>query len=224
MVFDVLSLGSKLRVWSSASPFHPPAVLRFQRVPMATKGGDDKEQPRAHSAGLELFLQRLHQQDQQANGKRDGSTSRLRFSEATLEAWFRQQEKDLEVRNEVTGDQNRAKRPPKRNPRRRARQFQKPDWRNQSLESKERVKYCEWCRSKPIQESASGAMSSMCEGCTLAALGFKLADMFQCCLPAWFDPLPAWFDPLGAPPGLETPHFQFQWHWDWNLNNGWLSM
>ena len=210
MVFDLLSLGSKLRVWSSASPFHPPVVLRFQRVPMAITGGDGEEKPRAYSAGLEGWLQMLHQQDQQANGKRDGSTSRLRFSEATLEAWFRQQEKD---------DQNRAKRPPtsssKRNPRRRARQFQKPNWRNQSLESKERVKYCEWCRSKPIQESASGAMSSMCEGCTLAALGFKLADMFQCCLPAWFDP-------LGAPPGLETPHFQFQWHWDWN--NGWLSM
>ena len=213
MVFDLLSLGSKLRVWSSASPFHPPVVLRFQRVPMAITGGDGEEKPRAYSAGLEGWLQMLHQQDQQANGKRDGSTSRLRFSEATLEAWFRQQEKDLEVRNKVTGDQNRAKRPPKRNPRRRARQLQKPDWRNQSLESKERVKYCEWCRSKPIQESASGAMSSMCEGCTLAALGFKLADMFQCCLPAWFDP-------LGAPPGLETPHFQFQWHW----NNGWLSM
>ena len=224
MVFDLLSLGSKLRVWSSASPFHPPVVLRFQRVPMATKGGDDEEEPRAPSAGLKLFLQRLHQPDQQANGKRDGRPRPLMFSTATLEAWFlRQQEipEELEVRNEVTGDQNRTKRPAtskihsKRNPRRRARQFQKPNWRNQSLESKERVKYCEWCRSKPIQESASGAMSSMCEGCTLAALGFKLADMFQCCLPAWFDP-------LGAPPGLETPHFQFQWHWDWN--NGWLSM
>ena len=153
----------------------------------------------------------LHQQDQQANGKRDGSTSRLRFSEATLEAWFRQQEEDLEVRNEVTGDQNRAKRPPKRNPRRRARQFQKPDWRNQSLESKERVKYCEWCRSKPIQESASGAMSSMCEGCSLA---HKLAVMFQCFLAACFDP-------LAPPPGLETPsHYESHWH----LNNGWLSM
>ena len=42
MVFDLLSLGSKLRVWSSASPFHPPVVLRFQRVPMAASGGDGK--------------------------------------------------------------------------------------------------------------------------------------------------------------------------------------
>ena len=217
MVFDLLSLGSKLRVWSSASPFHPPVVLRFQRVPMAITGGDGEEQPRAHSAGLERWLQMLRQQDQQANGKRDGSTSRLRFSEATLEAWFRQQEEDLEVRNEATGDQNMTKRPatstthPKRNPRRRARQLQKPNGRNQSLESQERVKYCEWCRSKPIQEIASGAMSSMCEGCSSA---HKLVVMFQCFLAACFDP-------LAPPPGLETPsHYQFQWHW----NNGWLSM
>ena len=184
---------------------------------MAITGGDGEEQPRAYSAGLERWLQMLRQQDQQANRKRDGSTSRLRFSEATLEAGFRQQEEDLEVRNEATGDQNRTKRPAtstthsKRNPRRRARQFQKPNGKNQWLEFEERVRSCELCGSKPIQESASGAMSSMCEGCSLA---HRVALMLTCFLAACSNP-------LAPPPGLETPsHYQFQWHW----NNGWLSM
>ena len=209
MVFDLLSLGSKLRVWSSASPFHPPVVLRFQRVPMATNGGDDKEEPRAYSAGLELYLSML---ERQANDKRDGCPPPPRFSQATLTAWLlRQQEiaKELEVRKEVTGDQRKTARPAtsrrnsKRNSTRRGRQFQKPNGKNQWLEFEERVRSCELCGSKPIQESASGAMSSMCEGCSLA---HRVALMLTCFLAACSNP-------LAPPPGLETPsHYESHWY------------
>ena len=85
MVFDLLSLGSKLRVWSSASPFHPPVVLRFQRVPMATNGGNGKKEPRAHSEGLNLFFEISYDQP-------DGCPHRPMFSENTLTAWSRRQE------------------------------------------------------------------------------------------------------------------------------------
>ena len=39
-------LGSKFQLWSSDVPFHPPVVLRSQRVQMAHSGGDDKRQHR----------------------------------------------------------------------------------------------------------------------------------------------------------------------------------
>ena len=196
MVFDLLSLGSKLRVWSSASPFHPPVVLRFQRVPMATNGGNGKKEPRAHSEGLQLFFDMLKgiSYDQP-----DGCPHRLRFSQNTLTAWSRRQqeiakEPCVEERKEVPDDQKKTARPAtaRRKYTRRGRQGQKPHGKNPLLELNQMVRYCVMCRSTIMQESASGAMSSVCEDCS-----YRVASMVSCILAAWCHPPP--------PPGLNPP-------------------
>ena len=202
MVFDLLSLGSKLRVWSSASPFHPPVVLRFQRVPMATNGGNGKTESRAHSEELQQFFRSLMEKP---DHKPDGCPPPLRFSENTLREWARRQKKIpkgpcVDERNVEPGEQKRTARPTARRTSTRTstsrgRQGQKPHGKNQWPEFKEMVRYCELCRSTIMQESASGAMSSVCED---AAFADRVASMVSCILAAWCHPPP-------PPPGLNPP-------------------
>ena len=98
MVFDLLSLGSPLRVWSSASPFHPPVVLRFQRVPMAASGGDDESVPPELSAGVKQCVEKLREG---FYNRHDGGTSKtnieaprlLNFSQETKAEMLRRQER-----------------------------------------------------------------------------------------------------------------------------------
>ena len=175
MVFDLLSLGSKLRVWSSASPFHPPVVLRFQRVPMATNGGNGKTESRAHSEELQQFFRSLMEKP---DHKPDGCPPPLSLSEDTLREWARRQKKIpkgpcVDERNVEPGGQKRRPRPtPRRTSTRtsasRGRQCQKPHGKNPLLELNQMVRYCVMCRSTIMQGSASGAMSSVCEDCSLA--------------------------------------------------------
>ena len=200
MVFDLLSLGSKLRVWSSASPFHPPVVLRFQRVPMATNGGNGKTESRAHSEELQQFFRSLKEKP---DHKPDGCPPPLSLSENTLREWARRQKEIpkgpcVDERNVEPGEQKRRPRPtPRRTSTRtsasRGRQGQNPQGKNPLLELNQMVRCCVMCRSTIMQESASGAMSPVCEDCS-----YRVASMVSCILAAWCHPPP-------PPPGLNPP-------------------
>ena len=91
----------------------------------------------------------------------------------------------------------------------RGRQGQKPHGKNPRPEFKETVRYCEVCRSTIMQESASGAMSSMCEDCSWTQ---RMDLVFSSVLHAFYHP------PLPPPPpGLEDTWLQqyathFLWH------------
>ena len=199
MVFDLLSLGSKLRVWSSASPFHPPVVLRFQRVPMATNGGNGKTESRAHSEELQQFFRSLMEKP---DHKPDGCPPPLSLSEDTLREWARRQKKIpkgpcVDERNvEPGGEKRRPRTTPRRTSTRtsasRGRQGQNPQGKNTLLELNQMVRCCVMCRSTIMQESASGAMSPVCEDCS-----YRVAYLVSCILAAWCHPPP--------PPGLDPP-------------------
>ena len=61
--------------------FHPPVVLRFQRVPMAASGGDGESEPPELSAGLKQFLEKLREG---LYNRHDGGTSKTNIEAPRL--------------------------------------------------------------------------------------------------------------------------------------------
>ena len=139
-----------------------------------------------------------------SDDKPDGCPPPLRFSENTLREWSRRQQEIpkgpcVDERNVEPGEQKRRARPTARRKytmtsTSRGRQGQKPHGKNPRPEFKRTVRYCEVCRSTIMQESASGAMSSMCEDCSLTQ---RMALIFSSVLHAFCHPRP--------PPGLDPP-------------------
>ena len=149
----------------------------------------------------------FRQLNEKAYDKPDGCPPPPRFSENTLREWSRRQQEIpkgscVDERNVEPGEKKRTARPTasRKNTMTstsRGRQGQKPHGKNPRPEFKETVRYCEMCRSTIMQESASGAMSSMCEDCSWTQ---RMALVFSSVLHALYHP------PLPPPPpGLDAP-------------------